>query len=55
MPRSDDPQRAGGKYRVTWLDSQGQIQRQTRATKGQAQRLMKHLRDKGLTPKMDRI
>lgn len=47
MPKSDDPQRAGGKYEVWWVDNQGLTHRLYRPTVGQARKLMKHKKSQG--------
>jgi hypothetical protein len=48
MPRSDDPERAGGTYVVYWIDGKGKQQSIIRRSKGQARATMRHYKDKGL-------
>lgn len=49
MPKSDDPERAGGKFVVYWIDEKtGKRHSSVRATRGQARQLMQHKKRQGL-------
>jgi len=47
MPRSDDPERAGGTYVVHWIDDKGKTHSIIRRSKNQARATMRHYKEKG--------
>lgn len=55
MPKSNDPQRAGGTYVVRWIDDQGRTHVTRRPTLGQARKLMSRRKAEGFVAWIDPI